>query len=233
MKEISEYGKGATSEKLTSLFLEFYKIVRKNPYTESNPLALCIYIQNFDKDKMSDLITNIIRHLLFEFTVEQCALWNINLSEEASLIGYFWACDERSWKALQGNTLIVDNKKLLLVPKEIVRQRYVFNVECYIKQYILKTMQKYHADHNTDMCSMKEYADGRRVVVPPTRDELYKQQVHGTVHKNYAFTNSYQNKTGEQNFINDILNRIQNGYGSLSDMQLDEIVYHLQKRKAC
>ena len=44
-------------------------------------------------------------------------------------------------------------------------------------------MQKYHADHNTDMCSMKEYADGRRVVVPPTRDELYKQQVHGTVHK--------------------------------------------------
>lgn len=165
-----------------------------------------MYIQNFDKDKMSDLITNIIRHLLFEFTVEQCTLWNINLSEETSLIGYFWDCDECSWKELQGNTLIVDNK----------------NCFWFLKKLCVNVM-----------CSMKEYADGRRVVVPPTRDELYKQQVHGTVHKNYAFTNSYQNKTGEEDFINDILNRIQNGYGSLTDMQLDEIAYHLQKSKAC
>lgn len=233
MKKISDYGKGATSEELTPLFLEFYKIVRKNPYTESNPLALCMYIQNFDKDKMSDLITNIIRHLLFKFTIEQCELWDIALSEETVLIGYFWDYNEFSWKALYGNSLIVENRNLLLVPKEIVRPRYVFNVECYIKQYILKTMQKDHADKNTDMCSTKEYADGRRVVVPPTREELYKQQVHGTVHKKYAFTNSFQNKTNEDTFINDILNRIENGYGAISDIQFDEIVYQIQKRKAC
>lgn len=225
MKFISDYGKGTTADELTNLFLEFYKIVRRNPYIENKPLALCMYIQNFDKDKMSDLITNIIRRLLYIFTVEQSTTWGMKLNSTEEAIGYYWDHNELNWKKLYGYPLSVGHKNILLVPKSIVRPRYVFNVECYIKQYILKNIQQDHVDRNTDMCSTKEYADGRRVIVPPTRKELYKNEVHGTVHKDYAFSFSSVNKDDEDRFVKDILNRINNGYGSITDTQLDEIVY--------
>lgn len=225
MKSISDYGKGATAKELIGLFLEFYKIVNRNPNIENNPLALCMYIQNFDKDKMSDLITNIIRKLLYIFTVEQSAVWGIPLKSDEILIGHYWDYNDLSWNELYGQPLSVEHKNILLVPKSIVRSHYVFNVECFIKQYILKTVQKDHVDQNTDMCSIKEYADGRRIIVPPTRKDLYKREVHGTVHKKYAFSYSSANKSSEDEFIKDIRKRINDGYGSITDTQLDKIVY--------
>ncbi len=232
MKSISDYGKGATAKELTSLFLEFYKIVRRNPYIESNPLALCMYIENFDKDKMSDLITNIVRKHLYIFTVEQSTVWGIPLEPNEILIGHYWDYNDLSWNKLYGQPLSVGHKNILLVPKSIVRPRYVFNVECYIKQYILKTIQQDHVDQNSDMCLTKEYANGRRVIVPPTRKDLYKHEVHGTVHKNYAFSISSANKSDEDEFVKDILRRIKDGYGSITDTQIDEIVYKKYTRSA-
>lgn len=225
MKSISNYGKGTTAEELTSLFSEFYKIVHKNPYIESNPLVLCMYIQNFDKDKMSDLITNIIRKLLYDFTVEQSIVWNMNLEATEEFIGYYWDYNNLNWNKLYGEPLSVGHKNILLVPKAIVRPRYVFNVECYIKQYILKNIQQDHADKNSDMCTTKECGDGRRIIVPPSRKELYKYEVHGTIHKDYAFSFSSNNKNNENEFVKDILKRINEGYGSITDTQLDMIVY--------
>ena len=232
MKSISKYGKGTTSEQLSKLFLSFYKLVRRNPNIESNPLALCIYIQNFDKDKMSDLITNIIRKLLYHFTVEQCHVWEISLGPKEELIGHYWDYETLSWNELYGNPLSVGNKNILLVPKLIVRSRYVFNVECYIKQYILKIIQQDHVNKNTDMCSTKNYADGRCVVIPPTKGELYKHVVNGSVHKKYAFTFSVSNKSSEDEFIKNINKRINGGYGAITDAQLDEIVYRKYAQSA-
>lgn len=232
MKSISDYGKGTTAEELQKLFLDFYRIIRKNPYIESNPLALCMYIKNFDKDKMSDLITNIVRKLLYIFTVEQSKVWGIPLEPEVKLIGHYWDYNELSWNELYGQPLSVGHKDILLVPKSVVRSRYVFNIECYIKQYILKTIQQDHLDNNTDMCSIKEYKNGKRVIVPPTRKDLYRHEVHGAIHKDYAFSFSLSNKQDEDNFVKDILKRINDGYGAITDTQLDEIVYKKLARSA-
>lgn len=224
MKRISKYGKGTTANELTKIFSEFYKTVRKNPYIENNPLSLCMYIKNFDKDKMSDLITNIIRKHLYDFTVKQSNIWGMKLKSTMEEIGYHWDCDELRWKMLNGNPLFVSNKNILLVPKSIVRNRYVFNVECYIKQYILKISQQRHLDKNTDMC-VSRYVNGKIVISPPTIKELYKKEVNGTIHKDFAFQISSNTKTIEDSFIQDISRRINDGYGSISDRKLDEIVY--------
>jgi hypothetical protein len=232
MKLVSDYGKGATSDELTQLFFEFYKIVRKNPHISSNPLALCMYIKNFGKDKMSDLITNIIRQLLHKFTIAQCSLWNIPLSKKKHSIGYYWDYRNLSWKELCDNTLEIDGRNFLLVPKKIVRSRYVFNVESYIRQYVLKNLQEEHLSKNSDMCIKKEYADGRKVLLPPTIKELYKKEVQDTVHKDYALQASFNNESSEKAFVKDVLSRIGDGYGELSDVQLDEIVYKRHKMSA-
>ena len=129
MKSSSIFGKGTTPDELTNLFSNFYDTVRKNPHIESNSLAMCMYIPNFAEDKMSDLITNIIRKKLYEFTLEQANKWNIALENKDTIIGYYWDYISLSWKKLIGKPFLVNNTIRLLVPKAIVRKHYVFNVE--------------------------------------------------------------------------------------------------------
>ena len=118
------------------------------------------------------------------------------------------------------------------MPKEIVRSRYVFDIECYIRQYILKSLQEQHLSTNSDMCIMREYSNGKQVLFPPSIDDLYKKEVHGTIHKNYALKESLNNYSVESHFMQDMLSRIKHGYGALSDTQLDEIVYGSKQMSA-
>jgi len=227
MKSRSDYGKGTTADELTPLFLDFYKIVRKNPNIHSDPLALCMYIQNFAEDKMSDLITNILRDALYRFTVKQSHFWGMPLHDERHTIGFYWDSKTLSWQKISGNPLLIAGNKILLVPKAIVRPRYVFNVDCYIRQYIHKTLQEEHLRRNSELCSIITRANGVNELVPPTRKELYEREVRGKTPKNYAFSNSVKDVAAEGRFIRDIHRRINNGYGAITDAQLDIIVYRI------
>ena len=225
MKSISDYGKGATANSLTPLFANFYRLVRQNPFIESDPLALCMYIRRFAEDKMSDLITNIIRNLLHEFTVEQSRLWGFPLGNEESFIGPYWDCETLAWRELYGKPLLVSRKTILLVPKPIVRAHYVFNVDRYIRQYVLSTLQEEHLRKNSDLCSVKLRADGRHDLVPPPKKELYERVVRGTAPKDFAFACSMNNKLEEERFVKDVHRKINDGLGALSDTKLDNLVY--------
>lgn len=225
MKTKSIYGKGATAGELSTLFFEFYKLVSKNPTIESNPLALCMYIKNFDKDKMSDLITNIIRKQLYNFTVEQANKHNIALTDKTVSLGYYWNYKSLVWEELKGKALCTNHRIILLVPKTIVRSRYIFNIECYIKQYILKVLQTEHLNSRSDLCTERELKNGKVKLIPPTIEYLYEKEVNGTTHKDYAFNYSKSNKTLEDVYLKNMLSRIKNGDGKLSDDELDKLVY--------
>lgn len=225
MKSRSRFGKGSTAKELSVLFLEFYKLVSQNPTIESDPLALCMYIKNFDKDKMSDLITNIIRKQLYTFTLQQVNKYNIVLTDESVSLGYYWDSHSLTWEEIKGKPLLSNQGVVLLVPKRIVRSRYIFNVECYIKQYILKVLQQEHLNKRSDLCTKRETKSGKIKLIPPTKKELYEREVNGTIHKDYAFKYSKDNKTLEDTFLTSILKRIRNEEGKLSDNELDRIVY--------
>lgn len=226
MRQISKYGKGSTANNLIRLFMNFYKIVCDNPNFEYNPTALCIYIKRFDRDHMSDLITNILRKLLHTFTIEQCYKWEIPLSKNIVFLGHYWDYNSQNWERLYGPILKIDKcKNILLIPKHIVRLKYVFNVDCYIRQYILKALQLWHLENNTDMCTEREYKNGHVRIFPPTIKELYNTEVVGISPKDYARIKSEQNDVYEKKFMNDIFVRIRKGYGYLSDEDLDLIVY--------
>lgn len=226
MKRISRYGKGSTANELMSLFFEFYNSVKVNSEWTSRPLIMCMYIKHFDKDHMSDLITNIIRHLLVEFTIEQCSKWDIELTSKNEFLGYYWDSQSLRWKEMYGPALSIDGgHNLLLVPKYIVRKNYVYDIERYIKQYVLKERQMWHLTNNTDLCYEKEYANGRKKTVAPSIKELYEKEVHGQNHKEYAQYYSHNNARSEVLFMNDMLRRIRNGYGYLTDEELDRIIY--------
>lgn len=226
MKRISKYGKGSTSDNLSKLFMDYYKIVCDNPNVNNNPMSLCMYIKRFDKDHMSDLITNILRKLLHAFTLEQCYEWGIPISAQNRFLGYYWDYGLKEWKKLYGPALMLKkNQHILLVPKHIVRHRYVCNVECYIRQYILKLLQQWHLINNTDLCIKRECKNGHNKIIPPTIEDLYNREVVGRNPKDYARMYSKLNAESEKQYLQDILARIRNGNGELSDENLDSIVY--------
>ena len=61
---------------------------------------------------------------------------------------------------------------------------------------------------------------------------LYEKEVNGTIHKDYAFNYSKENRITEEAFLTSILKRIRNNEGKLSDDELDRIVYGNQFRVA-
>ena len=229
MRSSSKTGKGTTDEELKKLLLEFYEVVRRNPELKINPMAISIYIKNFAEDKMSDLITNIIRKSLYEFTYAECQRWGIPLNPAVEKLGYFWDYETLQWKELYGQSLKVEDRKILLVPKTIVRKQYIFNVEGFIQKYILSVLQDEQLEKKSDMCHYKNLKDGTQKIYPPTKRELSKKYIEGTPHKDFALSFSTAYKESNDWYYNEVINQICRGVGELSDAQLDGFVYNKYK----
>ncbi len=83
---------------------------------------LRMFIENIDRDKLSDLITNIIRIKLLEYTIEQCELNNIPLTKNVPS-GYYWNMETHKW----------ENKYLLAIQKMALAKMNKLDLLKYIK----------------------------------------------------------------------------------------------------
>lgn len=82
---------------------------------------MALYVEHVDRDKISDLTTNIIRRLLVEYTISQCDLHGISVS---NYIGPpLWNNERRNWTADNVSLPYIGKSPVLLVPKYIVRRR--------------------------------------------------------------------------------------------------------------
>lgn len=98
---------------------------------------LLIFLPGFAEDGMSDLLTNILHELLNEFTIQQMQLYDIKSNAEIEF--YSWDCSQ--WKFLKKPGYVVDEKELLLIPKNIVRKKYLFGVEQYFRRIIIERIR--------------------------------------------------------------------------------------------
>lgn len=55
-----------------------------------------IFVDNVDKDKMSDMTANIIKKQLIEYTQAQCAIWGIGLTPSVPS-GFYWNRSSSVW----------------------------------------------------------------------------------------------------------------------------------------
>lgn len=69
-----------------------------------------IFVPGIDKDKTSDMATNIIRKHLIEYTQNQCKLWDIPMQDNVPS-GYVWDRQNREWINYYTKMLVVDNRK--------------------------------------------------------------------------------------------------------------------------
>jgi len=122
------------------------KIVESNAIEKGllkNIEDITIFVDDIDRDKLSDMVTNIIRKKLIEYTQSQCKLWNIELVE-ADTLPYWNPVDSR-WVYSSENLLVIDKtREILLVPKSIVSAISIYDISKYKWNFVVEQERNLH-----------------------------------------------------------------------------------------
>lgn len=143
-----------------------------------------LFVNGFGKDKLSDMTTNIIRKHLLEYTVCQCKLHNITLTENIPS-GYYWNGETLQWEQSYEESLIVDGKQILLVPKGIISYSRSYVPDKYYNHYVLNFMQSEHLRLNSTLVQRR--VNGTRYVTKKDLKEknpLSKEFLIGFTNRN-------------------------------------------------
>ena len=100
-----------------------------------------LVVEGVGPDLISDITTNLVRSLLIEYTQEQCAALGIPVERDVDS-GPLWDGQREKWSNEHVELPVVDNRKLLLVPKAIVRRRMEYDPGEYFRDYILTSWQE-------------------------------------------------------------------------------------------
>lgn len=220
-------GKGTTSDGLYDIF----KTINTRDLIAHdlilNPMDVCVFVHDFGKDKMSDLVTNILRKQLNEFTLSQCNKYNIPISSAKIKIGAYWDCETKQWKDLIDYALLVNGKPILLVPKSIVRDEYIYSLDTYLSKKVIEFRQNFHLKNQTSLCRLRTLKNGHSYFVKPSKKKLYKLELKGVKYKDYVTSQTIENPNLIIDFRSETYRRIALGDYTLNDTKLDEIVYRL------
>lgn len=200
-------GRGNTVDGLLHKFSGLDELIAKVPI--SKPIDLAVFIHDFDKDGLSDMLTNILHRELNEFTLEQCKKYGV----EPNASDTFWSWDTglKKWVEINQPCYFAPNGKLLLVPKKIVHYNYLCNVRQYFSRIILERLQreKIYVDANGRERKEKK-KDIEREIVKTSQNWIYDYAINYT--------------SCHQDLLDEYHDRIPEFYSdrSLSDEELDK-----------
>ncbi|HBU69693.1 MAG TPA: hypothetical protein DEE98_04855 [Elusimicrobia bacterium] len=129
-----------------------------------------IFIEGIDRDKVSDMTTNIIKQHLIEYTQSQCKLWGIPLTSNIQS-GDFWDKVTHSWDNILTDMLVVRGEKILLVPKSVVSFKTDYTPQQYYRHFVLNFLQNEHLRLHTHLVQKHEYKNGE------TREFVTKKSI--------------------------------------------------------
>ncbi|MEN6510012.1 MAG: hypothetical protein ABFD63_14735 [Smithella sp.] len=218
-------GKGASPEILLNIFKKVSKLIRDGLI--QNPMDLCLFVENFAEDRMSDLVTNILRKNLYDFTKTQCEKHKVLLSDTKENLGSYWDPDTLSWKSMVDYPLKAGNLTLMLVPKIFVCPSYIYSVGQYLQHKILCCRQEYHQTHETSLAKAKIDKHGNTVYEKPSKKSVYIAEVKGTNHKQYVENYSRENPADLIAFRKAMHQKLSLPGIRLTDEALNRVVYNL------
>lgn len=128
-------GHGNTAEGLIVRFKPLDKLI-ESISAISLAIDLPLFIHGFNQDGLSDMLTNILHKQLHDFTLSQLKLLNKAPNDTRSF--WSWDIESSNWMKWDSQpAYVTDRGKLLLVPKEIVRFRYLCSTEQYLRKVII------------------------------------------------------------------------------------------------
>lgn len=168
-------GKGNTADGLMEIFKPLEQLISQIK-TIGKAEDLPLLIPGFAEDGMSDLLTNILHECLNEFTMEQMRKYGV-LSNDTKKF-YTWDLLSCEWKNIEKAVYSVNGKELLLVPKQIVRKKYLFRVSQYFTRIVLERM-----------IDEGEYRDSEGKAIP--KKDIVKSKRYSGEHWQYAESIKY------------------------------------------
>lgn len=138
-----------------------------------------IFVPGIDKDKMSDLTTNIIKKHLISYTQSQCRLWNIP-TQPGVPSGFYWDRVDYLWKNEFVDHLIINNEKVLLVPKRIVSYSKEYTPQKYLQHFVLNFLQQEHLSKNSKLVQVRRNKRGRIIKRYVTKKSIISDLGHIT-----------------------------------------------------
>lgn len=128
-----------------------------------------LMIEGISYDRVSDITTNLIREPLIHFTQQVCHDYGIPMHQVDS--GPIWNPQRKRWTNHYVD-LPVARGKLLLVPKEYVRQRMDYDQDEYYRHFILEYLREQElSDPNSSLVEVLK--DGSRRVTKKSLMERY------------------------------------------------------------
>jgi len=102
-----------------------------------------LFVDGIDKDKISDMTTNIIRMHLVTYTQTQCDLWGISLTPGVPT-GPYWSAANRQWEQGHAEMLVIDDRVILLTPKSIVSYAKRYSASKYHSRFVVEFLRNEH-----------------------------------------------------------------------------------------
>jgi hypothetical protein len=96
-----------------------------------------LLIEGVREDRISDVVTNIIRKQLIEFTQQTAAFHGIPLNSGVA-VGPYWDTASKRWRQQTFDLPVTSHGPLILVPKAIVRRSLFLNPGEYYRHYVLE-----------------------------------------------------------------------------------------------
>lgn len=138
------------------------KIIESNAIEKSlvnNIEDISIFVEDIDKDKVSDMVTNIIRKKLIEYTNKQCDMWGIELTRAETLP--YWNPVAREWETTDDNLLVIEDREILLIPKSIVSPMDMYQMSKYKWHYVIEREQNFHLARRTALVKVRMLKNGQ------------------------------------------------------------------------
>ncbi|QKE10629.1 hypothetical protein [Bacillus cereus] len=179
-----------------------------------------VFVPDFGRDLLSDLVASLIKAELVSFTQEQCEIHDIDLSVEFEF--QYWDHINHRWETALERLPAHSGHPIVLVPKETLVDKYLYGPKRYWTQVVSIWRQQRHRDedselhqnrpNNEDFASKKEIA----------RSEIKEQ---GITEKQYLVNMTRENPDMIIRFRNNI-NNTQRGTNSnkMSDEDLDQFI---------
>ncbi len=130
-----------------------------------------LMVPGIAEDIVSDITTNIIRQPLIHYTEMACEEFGIPI-ESGVPSGPLWDPENKRWfDELVELPIPHEGKKLLLVPKVIVRKKMTYNTDDYFTNYLLPFLREYELQAGSAL--VRVLRDGRRIVTNKSLIEKY------------------------------------------------------------
>ena len=100
-----------------------------------------LMIDGVASDVISDIVTNIIREPLLEYTKDMCEQYGIPLVDNIASRP-IWNMSQQQWQNRHVQQPVADGERLLLVPKALVRKTITYQADNYYNLYLLERLQE-------------------------------------------------------------------------------------------